>query len=228
MNCLKLRIAASAALIGLLTAITQPTNAAAFLNLGGNFQVIGTNAPNNFSETDTLALGTMPIDSGALALTLSKVAAASGGAWAIFDFQTPPGTPIAGNLNADWEMQVNSVPIVQPAIFAHVYLDWGTDGTLFPTSDAGANLPLETNPVTGSGLVFGQPDATLVTTTVDVFGFANTFDSFLTGAGFTPSQVNEFQIGFLLDPVPAPEPTSGLLLLSGLVMTGFAVRCRVV
>ena len=92
MNCLKLRIAASAALIGLLTAITQPTNAAAFLNLGGNFQVIGTNAPNNFSDPDTLVLGTMPIDSGALALTLSKVATASGGEWAIFDFQTPPGT----------------------------------------------------------------------------------------------------------------------------------------
>jgi hypothetical protein len=226
-NCSKLRIAGSVALIGLLAAIAQPTNAAEFLNFGGSFQVIGTNAPNNFSETDTLALGTVPIDSGALALTVSTVAAASGGEWAIFDFQTPPGTTIAGDLNANWEMHVNNVPIVQPAIFAHSYLDWGTDGTLFsPTSDLGANRPLETNPVTGSGLVFGGPEATPVTTVVDVFGFADTFNGFLTGTGFTPSEVNEFQIGFLLDPVPTSEPTSGLLLLSGLVMTILAIRWR--
>jgi hypothetical protein len=222
----KLRMVGSAALVALLAFVGQRANAG-FLNVGGSFQVIGTNAPNTFSETDTLALGTMPIDSGALALTVSSVAAAGGGEWAIFDFQTPPGTSIAGNQNDNWEMRVEQVPIVRPAVFAHGYLDWGTDGTLFsPTSDAGANLPLETNPVTGSGLVFGQPDASPVTTTVSVFGFANTFDGFLSQAGFTPSQVNEFQIGFLLDPVPAPEPTSGLLLLSGLAITGFAIRRR--
>jgi hypothetical protein len=198
---------------------------AEFLNFGGSFQAIGSNAPNNFSETDTLTLGTTPIDGGILDLTVSTSAAAGGGEWVVFNVQTTSGGPIAGDLNANWGMSMSNVPLLMPAVLAHFYLDWGTSGTLTsPTGNAGGNLGIETNPVTGSGLVYGGASSTLLTTTLFGNGFADTFSGFLAPNGFNPGALNQFQIGELLDPIP--EPFSLSLLAVGVIGLGVTRRKR--
>jgi hypothetical protein len=102
--------------------IASPAHAE-FLDLGSTFQLAGTNAPNNFSETDTLAVGTTAVDGGFLFLTLSTSAAAGGGEWIVFTLQTISGVPIAGDLATDWAMSVDNVPIVTPAVLTGFYLD---------------------------------------------------------------------------------------------------------
>ena len=186
--------------------IASPAHAE-FLNLGSTFQLAGTNAPNTFSETDTLTLGTTVVDGGALDLTLSTSAASGGGEWIVFTLQTTPGLlRIADNLAADWAMAINNVPIVTPAVLTGFYLDWGIDGTLTsPTSSAGGNMPIETNPVTGSGSVFGQGYSIDLTTAFGGNGAASPFETTLTTWGFDPAATTEFQMGFLLDPVSTPN-----------------------
>src|SRR5208282_491417 len=89
------------------------------------------------------------------------------------------------DLNANWGMSMSNVPLSMPAVLAHFYLDWGTSGTLTsPTGNAGGNLGIETNPVTGSGLVYGGASSTLLTTSLFGNGFADTFSGFLAPNGF--------------------------------------------
>jgi PEP-CTERM motif len=90
----------------------------------------------------------------------------------------------------------------------------------------GGNLPVETNPVTGLGQVFGQAYSIDLTTAFSGDGAASPFGTTLTTWGFDPAATNEFQIGFLLDPVPAPEPTSAPLLLGGIAALGVTRRRR--
>jgi hypothetical protein len=198
---------------------------AEFLNFGGSFNAVGSNAPNNFSETDTLTLGTTLIDGGMLNLTVSTLPAAGGGEWVVFNVETASGGPIAGDLNANWGMSLSHVPLLMPAVLTQFYLDWGNSGGLTsPTGNAGGNLGIETNPVTGLGLVYGGATSTLLTTTLFGNGFADTFAGFLAPNGFDPSALIQFEIGELLDPVP--EPFSLSLLGVGVVGLGLMRRKR--
>lgn len=218
------RMGAVAVLTVALAVVIATPARAQFVNFGGSFQAIGTDAPNDFSETDTLALGTTMIDGGALTLNVTNSITSGGDEWVVFDVKTTSGGPIAGDLNANWGMQFNDVPLLSLAMITHLYLDWGTAGALVsPTNNLGGNLPIETNPFTGSGLVYGEPVAIPLTSfLLDVNGFADTFSGFLTPNGFDPGGLNEFQVGVLL----VPEPVSLALLGSGLAGLGLLRRKR--
>src|SRR5262249_51760320 len=114
-------------------------------NIGGTASVNGTNAPNNFSQSVTLTLGTIPIDSGAINLTSSIVNVAGGAEWLILHFSTAIGGPIVGNTNNSWQLQALE-PLAAPANGLGFYLDWSANGTLLtPTQSFGGVSP-GTNP----------------------------------------------------------------------------------
>jgi hypothetical protein len=210
-------LAISLGIVGL--AIAQPANAE-LLSFGSSFTIAGLNSPNTFSETDTLTAGTTSVDGGLLSLNLSTVPVPGGGEWAIFTFQTASGGTIAGDINSNWSLGVSGVGLTQPLVLTHFYLGWGTNGTLFsPTTSIGGNLPVEVNPVTGIGNVYGKPFSIFLTSDTGGSGAANTFNSFLGQNGFPVTSLNTFQLGELLQPVPLPA--SWVMMLSGLAGFGF-------
>jgi hypothetical protein len=134
-------------------AMSQPARSDPVWNIGGSMNVNGTNAPNNFSETDTLTLGTTAIDGGTLNLTTSIVNESGGAEWLILHYATANGGPIVTNTNASWQLQA-LVPLSAPANSLGFYFDWSTNGTLLtPTASFGSGSP-GPNPVTGTGTVF--------------------------------------------------------------------------
>ncbi|HYM32504.1 MAG TPA: PEP-CTERM sorting domain-containing protein, partial [Candidatus Cybelea sp.] len=163
------------------------------------------------------------IDSNALLLFQTIIPEPGGNEWIVWTFVTTSGGPIAGNLNANWTLQVGSVPLTGTFALKHFFNDWGTNGLLVsPTSANGSNNPLETNPITGVGKVFGQ-NLFIPTNVAGGTSSAFTFSGFLGGAGFNPSTLNTFQVGELLGPIP--EPSSIAVLGAGLIAFA-AVRRR--
>lgn len=200
----------------------NPPRADPIFNIGSTFTVVGTNSPNNFTQTVTLNPGTTSIDGGLLNLTQSIVDQGRG-AWLVLDFMATTGN-IAGNQTSPWEMQENGVRLVAPSNWTERYFDFGTDGVLanptstFPDGTSTTSVVLGTNPITGSGTVF-LGTQTLCTSCTFINHFTD-IDPFSTlgDRGINPADVNEYQTGLFL--TPAPEP-SGLLIfitaLGGLV-----------
>jgi len=198
----------------------------AVYDTAGSFSVSGTNAPDTFT-TNGVSFGSTTVDGGALTLTTSIVSGPGSSEWAVFNFQTSSGGSIAGNQSLDWALDVNGIPLTQPGVITHFFLDWGTNGTLAnPTSQAGGNLPLETNPITGSGTVFGENFNIPVTTTIDLSSGADPFNGFLSSTGIDPTGVNEIEIGVLVAPSAVPEPASLALLGVGVAGLGAMRRRR--
>lgn len=203
-------------------------------DVGGTIAISGTNAPDNFSQNVTLSSGSSSIDSGTLTLTQSVAPGPNGAEWFILDYQAASNTVIAGNTSNYWELQA-FVPMAQPDNSLGFYFDWGLNGTLYSATTGGPFTGIATNPVTGSGSVFANSSLcsynscgyiNTTNNTVDFFVSLNPY-SLISGSGISLSAANEFQIGVLAQPVaPVPEPATLSLLLSGVVIGGFAMRRR--
>jgi hypothetical protein len=187
-------------------------------DIGSSFSVSGTNAPNDFSQTVTLSPGTTTIDSGALTLTQSIVNKPSG-EWLVLTYQTTSGLIYAGT-GDDWDITASGIELSKLSNGIGFYLDWGADGVLAnPTSGFGGIPLLGTNPITGSGTVFGGllngaannirewPSGTGAN--VSPFGF-------LADSGVSLTGLNEFQDAIEVAPAAIPEPGTLALFASGL------------
>ncbi len=191
-----------------------------FVDFGTNFQVSGTNAPNTFSGTYSLNDGNTSLDGGALVLNTSTYAAAGGGEWVIFTFNTPSGS-LSSNPSDPYELTLSNVVLTPAGIAATptmAYFGFGNNGVL---ESATNNYPgyapqLETNPFTGSGNVFGfiPGRASQISDQINL-GAINQ----LSLLGYTnTSGLSTYQVGFLLEPVP--EPSTLWLVLGGLALLG--------
>ncbi|HUN73016.1 MAG TPA: PEP-CTERM sorting domain-containing protein [Steroidobacteraceae bacterium] len=211
------------ALVGALCAAPHLAHAQiAALGTQDVFQ--GVNSPTSFTEYDTLTLGTTTTEAGTLDVNLSIVPNGHGGEWDIFTFES--ASALAGTLDADWSIY-GAYYITQNAVFSGFYLGFGTDGSLIsPTSDTGSILPEETNPVTGSGQVFGQGYDIPVSGFVNFNAYTDTFDSALTGWGYAPVDVNTVQIAVELNPVNAGVPEPATLAIFGSALAGLALVRR--
>lgn len=176
--------------------------------VGSAFTLIGTNFPNNFTQTVTLNPGTTLIDGGTLSFTQSIVDQ-NGGEWLVFDFQTTDGANVAGNQNAHWEIEENNIRLVKFSNWTERYFDWGTNGVLanpttIPPSFAEPGLSLATNPITGSGTVFLRTVTISDTIFLDYDVTVTPFSS-LSMTGIDPTDVNEFQNGLFVSPDSGTE-----------------------
>jgi hypothetical protein len=205
-----------------------PALADPVFDVGGTFTAFGTNAPTSFSQTVTLASGTVAIDGGQLNLTtqiLAGPASVPNSEWVVFGFATASGGPIAPNVNAAWELGGTGVPLVTASTIPEYFLSFTENGTnLNPTSGLSGFPPLGTDPITGSGTVFLAMPGPSSQTSFPFFASLSSFSQ-LNSTGIPASSVTDFEEGILvqpLSPVPAPLIGHGLpaLLAVGGVLFG--------
>jgi hypothetical protein len=209
-------------------AMNQPARSDPVWNVGGTETLNGTNAPNNFSQTATVTLGTIPIDNNTLNLTTSIVNEPGGAEWLILHYATANGGPIVGNTTGSWQLQA-LVPLSAPANSLGFYFDWSANGTLLtPTNSFGSGSP-GTNPVTGSGTVFVNNvfcpynNCGYINTsnnTVNFFASTTNYSQAPGNNGSAFLTANDFEIGIEMQPVSVPGPIAGaglpgLILASG-------------
>jgi hypothetical protein len=129
--------------------------------------VTETNAPGTgtFPATVTLNPAGQTVDG--LSLVMKEIILGGGAEWVTWAFKTLNGLSIAGNINAQWMLAATGVQVSGLPTITNFFLTFGDNGILLnPTSNTGSNLSVETNPITGVGLVQGAtfffPDRTTV------------------------------------------------------------------
>jgi uncharacterized protein (TIGR03437 family) len=90
----------------------------------------GTNAPDTYSATTTFSSTPVVVDNGAVKIWQQQVPTASNSEWDIFYAQTTNGGPLAGNINAYWDILMNYT-VSAAAVFDAVSMQWGVNGTPF-------------------------------------------------------------------------------------------------
>jgi uncharacterized protein (TIGR03437 family) len=88
----------------------------------------GTNAPDTYSATTTFGSAHVSVDNGAVKIWQEQVATAANAEWDVFYTQTTGGGPLAGNINAYWNILMNYT-LSAPAIFDAVVQQWTVNGT---------------------------------------------------------------------------------------------------
>jgi hypothetical protein len=219
-------LAASALLLLLALA---PRADAGLLQVGGTFTVAGLNFPTSFSQVVPVSTSPSPVNAGQLSLTTTVFPTGPNGEWADFAFSTTNGGPLAGNINASWNIQFFNLPMTQPSFWDGIYFYWTVNGTavdpIFPFGSIGVAGPNPVNPALGP--VFGNlsfpgvgPDTSI---TINPFITIRPY-SFVSAGGINPNTANGIHLGIHFDaanPTAVPEPSSlALLGVGGLgVMT---------
>jgi uncharacterized protein (TIGR03437 family) len=96
--------------------------------LGSSFTFGGTNAPDTYSATNTFSSTPVLVDNGAVKIWQEQVATSSSAEWDVFYMQTTKGGPLAGNINAYWNILM-TYTLSAPAIFDAVVNQWLVNGT---------------------------------------------------------------------------------------------------
>jgi hypothetical protein len=86
---------------------------------GSTFSVTGINFPNG-TGTVTATEGAST-NIGGLTLTDTIVPDGSGAAWIEFNFVNPTGSLLAGNVNANWQINIDGLQMTAPALFDNTF-----------------------------------------------------------------------------------------------------------
>ena len=87
-----------------------------------------TNAPDTFSANTTFSSTPVTVDNGAVTIWQQQVPTGSNGEWDVFYMKTTNGGPIAGNVNANWNITLDYT-LTAAAYFDQVLMQWVVSGT---------------------------------------------------------------------------------------------------
>lgn len=87
-----------------------------------------TNAPDTFTANTTFSSTPVTVDNGAVTIWQQQVPTGSNGEWDVFYMKTTSGGPIAGNINADWNLTMDYT-LAAAAFFDQVVQQWVVNGT---------------------------------------------------------------------------------------------------
>jgi PEP-CTERM motif len=198
---------------------------ASFLE-GGTYQVITTNAPDDSTQTLTLNNTTQTVDEGNLTVQATVLPDLNdpNSDWIDFNFQVVPGSVLARNPDALWEIQVNNVPLAQPGFFTGFAAYWTINGVAATNIQPIAGYPApSTNPINPSlGEAYsstfspsGSPESS-----IDVFAYIAPYATELQSAGINPNEVNGFHLDALVTNGPSAVPEPSTFVLGSLAVFG--------
>ena len=102
--------------------------ATGIIAIGSPLTFGGTNAPDTYSATTTFSSTPVLVDNGAVKIWQTQTATSPTAEWDVFYMQTTNGGPLAGNINAYWDLQMNYT-LTAPAFFDGVVQQWTVNGT---------------------------------------------------------------------------------------------------
>jgi uncharacterized protein (TIGR03437 family) len=108
--------------------VPRATAGPGIIPIGSSLTFGGTNAPDTYSATTTFSSTPVLVDNGAVKIWQNQVPTSSSGEWDIFYMQTTSGGPLAGNINANWNIVMNYT-LSAPVVFDAVVQQWGVNGT---------------------------------------------------------------------------------------------------
>ncbi len=168
----------------------------------------GTNAPDTYSANSTFSSTPVQVDNGAVTIWQEQVPTGSNGEWDVFYMKTTNGGPLAGNIDADWNILINYT-LTAPVYFDQVANQWLVNGTpVSPLTNGIGSICCATtsNPILpgtayyGSGFSGALP-AGKQTNWQQVY--VDPYD-IVSNGGINPSTANEFifALHFTLQEVP--------------------------
>jgi hypothetical protein len=183
--------------------------------------------------TSNLTFGTTnTINNGEVSVTTSETSTGPNGAWDVFSLKTTDGSPIAGDVNANWQIEMDYT-LSAAVDFDQVVNQWVYAGNpITPTGNIGSICcASSTNPILPGGAFYnsgfsGALPAGLFTNWnqiyVDPYSYAT--------SGGIPEDADEFNFALhftLQSPVPEPSTWAMMALgFAGLALAGYRHRAQ--
>lgn len=179
----------------------------------------GTNAPDTYSASTTFSSTPVLVDNGAVRIWQVQTPTSADGEWDVFYMQTVNGGPVAGNINAYWNILINYT-LTAPAYFDQVVQQWLVNGTpVSPLTNGIGSIccAATTNPILPGAAYYNSGFSSLVPAGL----FSNsdggalwqqvyvTPYNIVSNGGVNPSTANEFFFGLhFTKQAPLPSVTS--------------------
>ncbi len=106
----------------------RATSGPHIIPIGSPLTFGGTNVPDTYSAPTTFSSTPVLVDNGKVKIWQEQVATGADGEWDVFYMKTTSGGPIAGDINADWNITID-YNLSAAASFDAVVQQWVANGT---------------------------------------------------------------------------------------------------
>ncbi len=206
---------ALAAIVALAGSQAMRAQGPQIIQIGSPIRFGGTNAPDTYSDASTFSSTPVLVNGGRVRIWQEQVPTGTNGEWNIFHMQTVNGGPLAGNINALWNILIEYTLRV-PASFDQAADQWKVNGVpVAAISNFGALCCASlTNPILPGPAYFRQGFNGLLPAGVQSNWqqiFVTPYN-FAASGGVPVSQANEFSFAlhFTLRPPAAPVITGAI------------------
>ncbi len=117
-----------AATASVFAAILSAQSGPGIIPIGSPLTFGGTNVPDNYSAVTTFSSTQRLVDTGAVKIWQEQTPTGITGEWDVFYVQIANGGPLAGDINADWNITMNYT-LSQAVYFDQVANQWLVSGT---------------------------------------------------------------------------------------------------